>query len=153
MVRLKVSAEALTANQLGPVSTTVRHGPEQAIDAPSAIEAVSNAGLDLELRIAARHDRPHPADIGDDPGKHGFRRLSVSLVAFQEIGAKLLHAGQMEARRGREAIEPEQGRGGQPVCANQHRCTEPGNSVDQPRLKERRRHTAATLDQEPGDAT
>ena len=84
------------------------------------------------------------------PVDAGLRRLSVSLVAFQEIGARVAaRAGQMEARRGREAVEAEQGRRGRPVCANRRRCTEPGDSVDQPRLKERRRHTAATLDQEP----
>ena len=37
VVRLSVSAEAVTANQPSPVFTTVRHGPEQAIDAPMAI--------------------------------------------------------------------------------------------------------------------
>ena len=45
VVRARVSAAASTSNQLAPPSvpqaTAVRHGPEQAIEAPSAIEAGS----------------------------------------------------------------------------------------------------------------
>ena len=40
-LRAKVSPEASTANQPGPFPVTVRHGPEQAIDAPSAMPPVS----------------------------------------------------------------------------------------------------------------
>ena len=36
-----VSADASTANQPGPLSTTVRQAPEHAMDAPSSIAAVS----------------------------------------------------------------------------------------------------------------
>jgi hypothetical protein len=36
-----VSAEAVTPNQLSPLATTVRQGPEQAIDAPISMPPVS----------------------------------------------------------------------------------------------------------------
>ena len=54
VVRLSVSAEAVTANQPSPFSTTVRQRPEQAIEAPSAIEPSSRAVAISQPRIARR---------------------------------------------------------------------------------------------------
>ena len=73
-VRAMVSAETSTANQSGPLSTTVRHTPEQAIDAPRSIAGGVVAGGDRDAQVAALLDARDRADVGDDAGEHRVAR-------------------------------------------------------------------------------
>ena len=69
-----VSAEASAANQSAPTSTAVRQQPEQPIEAPIGIAAVSGQGAAIVSRMSA----PPPSGLmarngakcGDDAGEH-----------------------------------------------------------------------------------
>ena len=82
MVRARVSAAASTAktqpSASGSTDTAVRHGPAQAIEAPSAIEAGIVGGADRDpAQVAFARDRDHRADGADESGKHRFTSCRV----------------------------------------------------------------------------
>ena len=66
-----------------PVSTTVRQTPEQAIEAPIAIDGARIGAGDLEpaQTLGPRLDREHLADVGDDPVNISTLRSNVSSVS------------------------------------------------------------------------
>ena len=57
VVLLSVSAEASAANQSAPTSTAVRQQPEQPIEAPIGIAAVSGQGAAIVSRMSALSPR------------------------------------------------------------------------------------------------
>jgi len=56
-VRVKVSTDACTVNAAGSTAMTVRHAPEQAIEAPSGIVEVSKAVAIVRSRSSPRRSR------------------------------------------------------------------------------------------------
>src|ERR1700730_16971516 len=84
VVQARVSADAWTENSPGATPTTVRHTPEQAIEAPSAIAEVSNAVAIVSSARSprcSRRNRPRsvmmPVNIRSNYGfMTGFARVS-----------------------------------------------------------------------------
>ena len=73
VVHARVSAEACTVNAPSSTAITVRHAPEQAIEAPIAKALVSNPAAMVSSASSPALDPPHPPQIGDDAGKHADR--------------------------------------------------------------------------------
>ena len=74
-----------------PRSTTVRQTPEQAIEAPTAMQSRVIAAGDREAAQAFGRalDRKHLADVGDDAGEHGSSRSLERVRACRRPTASL----------------------------------------------------------------
>ena len=151
VVLLSVSAEASTANQSAPTSTAVRQQPEQAIEAPIAIAAVSGQGAAIDQphvrAVAEGRDGADGAECGDDAGEHSGRSLlnSVSMSSPRGVSAM-----RVEARHGVKLLDAERLHRGPAVAAHHRGRMEPGDAIHQIGAQQRRGELGAALHQHPG---
>src|SRR6185437_15463841 len=141
--RARVSAEAWTANQSAPRSITVRQTPAQATDAPSARSLVSS--LVPMMKVVSPPTRisrsvPISVNISACPGQ-----------GFEHVFAASLDAEALEAPRRGERRHAEGFNGWSCVAAEQGRCLEPGEAVDEIGLQQRPGQLRPAFDEDAGE--
>src|SRR5688572_27819486 len=148
-VRLTVSAETSTANHAAPGapprSTTVRHTPDQAIEAPMAIAAGSN-GQAMRTRKSPRCSTLSivPTAVTIPVNMQGPFALR-GVVDFERIAAKPAPIGEMPAfghARRAGALERRD------AFAEYGRCAVEQQAVDQPGGEERAGRRGTALDEQ-----
>src|SRR5579875_3642417 len=151
VVRASVSAEACTANQSLPTSMTVRQQPEQAIEAPSGMAAVSGHGAAMTRRISCpaaggMTSRTVPSAV--------MMPVNIALVHRKfahEIGTTDLHALAHETRHFLQPVKPQSFHSRPSVSAHDGRRVKPYQPVHKFLFQERCRNLRAAFHQNACD--
>ena len=150
-----VSAEASAANQSAPTSTAVRQQPEQPIEAPIGIAAVSGQGAAIVSRMSA----PSPSGVMARTVPRAVTMpVNIQAVCLRHDNSRqhvvaewrLAH-DRVEARHGVEALDAERLHRGPAVAAHHGGRMEPGDAVHQVGAQQRGGKLCAALHQHPGD--
>src|SRR6266436_9616416 len=180
VVWANVSTDAWIENAPGSTATTVRHAPEQAIEAPRGMAEVSKGvAIVRSRRSPRRRRRTLPRSVmmpvnmwgrlrvypgifqglivpeGYQPRRRG-RPCRDLLFADpedrQHVRTDRFHRHALKSRRVGQLGEAEAANRRNAVAANQQRSMDPGEAVDEPGTEEGRGEFGAPFDEEPRDA-